>query len=366
MMPRWLLLLLVWLPPVSGQALEVVQVGSGVSLQGFAAPAELQRLDIGLVVLDPGVEAGAGAADDVFPEVRRVEAQYLPVLLRQVLQETDAWGVVRVLPEAAVLPELLVSGEILVSDGVQLELRVRAEDATGRLWLQRIYRDQSEAADYPVSADGDPFVDLYRQLANDLLAIRRQLDDSQLREVRRVALLRYAALLSPEAFAGYLAGGQGGELFRVARLPAAGDPMMARVERIRNQEYLFIDTVDEQYLNLYQSLGPTYNLWRQYSREQALYVADYQERVANRKSHGRRGSFPAMQQRYDAYRNLRIQQQDLDEQALGFDNEVAPTVMEASGRVFRLTGTLDSQYGEWRHILREIFRLETGLPGDVR
>ncbi len=61
----------------------------------------------------------------------------------------------------------------------------------------------------------------------------------------------------------------------------------------------------------------------------------------------------------------RIQQQDLDEQALGFDNEVAPTVLETSGRVFRLTGTLESQYGEWRQILREIFRLETGLPGDA-
>ena len=30
--------------------------------------------------------------------------------------------------------------------------------------------------------------------------------------------------------------------------------------------------------------------------------------------------------------------------------------------MFRLTGTLDTQYGEWRTILRDIFALETGLP----
>ena len=50
--------------------------------------------------------------------------------------------------------------------------------------------------------------------------------------------------------------------------------------------------------------------------------------------------------------------------ALGFNNAVAPTVMEASGRVFRLSGTLEAQYNEWRDILRRIFALETGLPAD--
>ena len=72
-----------------------------------------------------------------------------------------------------------------------------------------------------------------------------------------------------------------------------------------------------------------------------------------------------MQQSYNAYRNFRIQEQDLDELAMGFDNETAPTIVETSGKVFRLTGTLDSQYEEWRNILRQIFALETGLPVDT-
>ena len=72
--------------------------------------------------------------------------------------------------------------------------------------------------------------------------------------------------------------------------------------------------------------------------------------------------FTAMEQTYNTYKQTKIQEQDLDEMATGFNNEVAPTVMEASGRVFRLSGTLDSQYNEWRGILRDIFVLETGLP----
>ena len=176
-----------------------------------------------------------------------------------------------------------------------------------------------------------------------------------------MAKLRYAESLSPEAFAGFLATDEQG-LLTAVRLPADDDPMMARVQRIQNQEYLFIDTVDEQYLQLSQEMGPTYNLWRQYGREQAIYKEDYQRRLAARDSQGRRGTFPAMQQTYNAFKWTKIQQQDLHELAVGFDNEVAPTVLEASGKVFRLSGTLDNQYAEWRDILKQIFALETGLP----
>lgn len=81
----------------------------------------------------------------------------------------------------------------------------------------------------------------------------------------------------------------------------------------------------------------------------------------NRDPRGRRGTFAAMRQTYDAYKWSKIHEQDLDELALGFNNEVAPTVMEVSGSVFRLNGSLDTQYSEWRKILRRIFRLESGL-----
>jgi hypothetical protein len=137
---------------------------------------------------------------------------------------------------------------------------------------------------------------------------------------------------------------------------------MDRVRRIRNQEFLFIDTLDENYADLYVDMAPTYNLWRQYLYEQSAFREAYRERVANRESRGRRGSFAYLQQTYDAYKWSKIHQQDLDELAKGFNNEVSPTVMEVSGKVFRLTGTLDSQYADWRAILREIFTLETGLP----
>ena len=138
--------------------------------------------------------------------------------------------------------------------------------------------------------------------------------------------------------------------------------MLGRVQRIRDQEYRFVDAVDQQYVDLFDTMQPTYNLWRQFGREQAEYREDYQRRLAQRDRAGPRGTFAAMEQTYNAFKWSKIQQQDLEDLALGFNNEVQPTVLDVSGSVYRLSGSLESQYAQWRDILGDIFRLESGLP----
>lgn len=358
------LALLLLLPGLTLPADELPPVVGEVSLQVVATPPDSRLLDVGLAIFDPGIpeDKSTHSKLGIYPEIRKSEASFMAVILRRALVRSNAWGVVRVLPQVDNTAELLVSGRILRSDGRELHIQITASDATGRVWLDREYRDQARDGDYPVAPENDPFDDLYRALANDLLAVRSRLGDDDLRQVREVGRLRYAASLSPEAFAGYLRQESSGR-YSLLRLPADGDPMMERVKRVRNQEHLFIDTLDENYADLYASMAPTYNLWRQYRREQDVFREDYQQRVASRDSRGRRGSFAAMEQTFDAYKWSKIHEQDLDELVQGFNNEVTPTVLEVSGKVFRLTGTLDSQYEDWRVILRQIFALETGLPG---
>ncbi len=342
---------------------EPMELGSNpVALERRSGLHESELLDVGIRLFDPGIpkDLSTHAALGIFPQIRRAEARYMPVTLRDVLQQSNAWGVVRVLPEGAELSELLVSARIVEATGLRLALAVSVRDASNRLWLERTYRAATDTASYPVPQGGDPFIHLYHALANDLLAIRESLEQRERAEIRRVALLRYAADLAPEAFADYLDTDEQGR-YTLLRLPAEGDAMAARIERIREQEYLFIDNVDEQYLELHRDMAPSYNLWRQHDRELTLYRAEYRERAASRERHGRRGSFAAMEQAYNAYKLTRIQEQDLEELAEGFNNETAPTILSTSGRVFRLTGTLDAQYQDWRRILRDIFALEVGL-----
>lgn len=341
-----------WPPPVTAAKLETARQAD-----------ESRMLDLGLIVFDPGIPADESSHTErgIFPKIREVEARYLPVVLREALVESNKWGVVRVLPKDDKTLELRLTGKIIHSDGIDLVLYIRVIDATGRLWLDKIYRGRTMNSDYPVSSSGDPYRNIYRHIANDLGRLKSQLGPAELSRIRNVALLRYAVSLSPEAFAGFLAAEPGGEYF-VQRLPAQDDPMMVRVQRIRNQEYLFIDTVDEQYVTLHDEMTATYNLWRQFSREQDIFKAEYQQRAAGKERYGQRGSFVAMQQTYNAFRKSKELDQGVQETAAGFNNEVAPTVMEVDGRVFRLSGGLDAQYAEWREILRSIFALETGLP----
>ncbi|MEH6589771.1 MAG: hypothetical protein V7746_05935 [Halioglobus sp.] len=336
-------------------------VGNVRLAQSKAVP-ESALLDVGLVIFDPGIpeDRSTHAKLGIFPDIRKAEARYLPYILRQVLVDTQVWGAVRVLPGPEKSTQLMLTGKILQSDGERLVVAVKATDATGRTWLDKIYHDQASESDYPVAAGREPYGDLYRQIANDLMAVQQQLSPADFSAIKNVALLQYAASLSPDAFNGFVAKAEDGTL-QAVRLPSADDPMLARVERIQNQEYLFIDNTDEQYQTLYDSMSPTYNLWRQNGREMAIYKEEYEARVASRDKDGRRGTYAAMSQTYNVYKRSKEHEQDLDELAQGFNNEVAPTVMEVEGKVFRLNGTLESQYGEWRSILRSIFALETGL-----
>lgn len=342
-------------------SLALVFMGS-LAPSSMAADGASVRLDVGVLVFDPGIpeDVSTHSKLGVFPEIRKSESKYMPVLLREVLVASGEWGAVRVLPELVASSELLVSGRIRHSDGRSLVLHIMAQDASGALWLDNTYSGEAGPSDYPVPEPGDPYQEVYQRIADDLSSVRRQQGAAHLHAVRRIAELRYAGDLAPGAFSGYLSSTDEGR-YELTRLPAQDDPMLARVLRLREQEYLFIDTVDEQYLRLSEQMTPTYNLWRQFGAEQAVYREAFEDRHSSRERVGAPGSFPALQQTYNVYRLSKMHEQDLDELATGFNNEVTPTVMEVSGTVFRLSGSLQSQYAEWRDILRRILELETGL-----
>lgn len=320
-------------------------------------------LNVDLVILDPGIpeDESLHRRQGIFPQIREIEARYLPYALREMLVETERWGAVRVLPEADSSAELLVSGTIIKSDGVTLKLQLQAVDSTARVWLNKTYTISDTRVDDERDDDRTlvPFGNLYDEIANDLDVARAQFSDKELSRIVDVSLLRYAETLSPQAFGEHLEKNPAGA-FEITRLPAEDDPMLARIQRIRESEYLFKDTVDAQYKALYTGIKPTYDLWLDYRRQLAQYRKSEEERIANEKDRGRRGSFEAMKQTYDNYKWSKLQEQYLQELASGFNNEVEPVVMNLEGRVIRLNGSLKDQYLEWRRILRSIFALETG------
>ncbi len=359
---------------------------------------EPELLDVGVTVFDSGVPEGEVdkqvleqlIRDGTFVQIRRTESFYMAVVLRDTLQKTGEWGAVWVTPKQSTAADLNVDAKILHSDGDYFQLHVNAADATGRKWLDKDYNMSTAAGAYNRQRYPtlDPYQDVFNEIANDLAAARARLSADDRRDIRTVAAMRYAADLSPDAFSGYVTEGRGGS-YTLNRLPAEGDPMFDRTQRVRQRERLFLETLDEHYDKFYQDAMTPYDSWRENAREEAIEIHE-----ATKSAHWRTGmgvatilasivygsdsshdSFAdslitnagiymgAEMLRSSAVRRQekKLHAQQLEELSTSFEDKVKPMVVDIQGTQHRLTGTAEAQYQEWRDLLRQIFTSETGF-----
>ena len=313
-------------------------------------PAE-PLLDVAVELLDPGVKP-----EDSTPvaAVRRLESQLLAGDLRQTLIRSNQWGVVRIVPEATALTPVSIRARILESNGRDLVLDVQVEDALGATWFEQrmAYR---QGPDEP-GASG--FRGVFNALSNRLLEAWQARSVDRQRALIQATAITYAQELVPGIFSGMIQKSE--QSWQLVRLPAGDDPMLERIDRIRNQEYLFCDTIDEQFTELAERVRPTYALWREATLEQMEWLDRYEQRAAARSVKAADSDFSRMQAQYASYRSYRIQEQALFDLAEAFDGESQPTVMRTQDQVFKLEGTLEAQYDTWRRLLRDIYMIEQG------
>lgn len=353
---------------------------------------EAALLDVGIQVFEPSpasAEAAREKATD--PKIMDAEARFIPFHLKKTLQQTGQWGATRVVPARAEEVDVTVLGKLLESNGEVLRIEIHVMDATGRVWLQKEYVAEATAKNYEgleKKQDRDPFQDLYNQVANDMLAYRERLDAKDIAAIRQVASLKFARSVLPQVFAAHVVQDDEG-LTKVNKLPAHNDPMYERVTRIRAREYMFIDTVNVYYGNLYDEMRQPYAEWRK------AYLAELtQQRELERKAWGRRllgvaaiiggaalggnsgssagqvagtlliiGGYEAFRSGQRFANDAQVHEAVLKELAVSFKADVAPVVEEVEGRTIKLSGSVDAQYAEWRKTLRELLAAETGsLP----
>jgi hypothetical protein len=353
--------------------------------------AEDELLDVGVRLFDPNVPQDEKEQEKrrIFPEVRNAESRYIPVLIRDTLEGTGHWGQVRVLPRDGTGMEVFVDGRILESDGRQLELEIVVTDAAGRTWLRKTYEGEADTRAYKdvVSKPRDPFENVYNTFANDLLAARRALTVEQRQQLRRVADLRFAAELAPYAFNGYLAQDRKGT-YTVTRLPAEDDPVAQRIGRVRERDYALVDTLNEHYASFGNSMAEPYTNWRKYNHEELEAEAQAKREALTRQLLGAVavvggvmagqntnssagsaaataaviGGIYAVKSGFDKRAEIKIHTESLKQLGDSFQSEVQPMVVDVEGRTLQLKGSAEEQYAEWRHLLRELYESETGLP----
>jgi hypothetical protein len=360
---------------------------------------EAELLDVGIRVFDPGIpknlegDEEALAKKRIYPDLRKAEARYMPTLLRATLEETAQWGAVRVIPASAEFVDVIVSGTLVDSNGGFLAIDISAVDAAGRTWIQnKRYSSLVDLGAYKTQASlkaRDPFQNVYSEIANDLVAARDKLTALDRENVRRVANLKFAADLAPDAMAGMTAVDKNG-VTQVVRLPAEGDPTLGRIERIRERDTAVVDTVNDYYASFAENMDDSYDSWRQTSFSElekemrarsaartrtvlgaaALIAAIFAPnscstydscRINNAaRTAGTMGGIAAVLSGIKKYADARTHADALKELTLSFQSEVAPQVVDVEGHTLRLTGTAEDQYREWRTLLKQLYLEETG------
>jgi len=350
-----------------------------------------ELLDVGVRLFDPNVpeDEKEREKERIYPEVRKAESRYIPVLIRDTLEDTGQWGQVRVLPRDGTGMEVFVDGRIVQSDGRKLVLDVTVSDAVGRTWFRKTYEGDADTRAYKevVAKPRDPFENVYNTLANDLLAARRALTQEQRVALRRVADMRFASDLAPYAFGSYLARDKRG-LYSVTRLPADDDPVVQRMQRVRERDYALVDTLNEHYANFGGSMAVPYTEWRKYTYEELEAEAQAKREALTRQVLGAVavvggimagaetsssagsaaataaviGGMYAFKSGLDKRAEIKIHTESLKQLGDSFQNEVQPMVVDVEGRTLQLKGSAEEQYAEWRQLLRELYENETGMP----
>ena len=360
-------------------------------------PESSELLDVSLKVLDPGtLPEDPKERRGLSPEIRDAEARFFPVHLKYTLQDTGYWGTVRVVPDDDIGADLLVRGRIEYSDGESCAVSIEAVDATGRVWLQKTYAETARPTERAVTKpeQKDIFQDLFTTIANDLASFRQTLSPAQITEIREVAELRYAKTMAPDAFKDYLKKDDAGH-YRILRLPARDDPMLARVRKLKVRDDMLVDAINGYYNAYYRDLWEPYTDWRRFRGEEVSTMRKLERQALTRQILGvaaivgaiaigaagdsdvvnRTGSLrdvmimggaAAMYSGYQKGKETEINKEAIEELDTSFKAEAEPLVVDVNGETIRLTGSAEQQYTRWRHLLRTMYARETGMIDEVK
>jgi len=364
------------------------------AIQAATEIPQSQLLDVGVRLFEENVPKDEKKLEQehIFPEVRKAEARFLPMQLRNTLEGTGQWGQVRVMPQDAEALDVYVSGKIIESTGQVLRAEITVTDATGRQWFKRDYQQLADTRSYKDQSGKprDPFQNMYNLLANDMLVYRQQMTAADLENVRRVSELRFASDLAPYAFSNYMTEDKKG-VKQVVRLPSEDDPMLQRMDRIRERDYALLDTINEHYSLFSENMSEPYTNWRRYSYSELEAKDEAKRSAITRKLLGAAaivgglvvgaeantyagqaaatgaifGGAYAVKSGFDKGAEVKLHSDSLKQLGESFQAEVQPMVVEVEGRTLQLKGTAEEQYTEWRRLLKELYENETGVAVPV-
>lgn len=349
---------------------------------------EEELLDIGVAIFDPGLDDIPKNREELtFSDVRMAETYFVSYNLAKTLQNSGNWGVVRVIPGDLASSDLAIHGTILQSDGETMRVQVNAKDSTGKVWLDKEYEEVVSKYSYDprMRRSDDAFQGLFNKIANDLLAYKqRYVDSRDTQNIRTVSKIQFAKSFAPQVFDEYLDENRQG-ILEVKRLPAANDPILTRIDDIRERDYMYVDTLQDYYTNFVRQMEVPYTEFRRLSydevmkmdrlqadsrRNMIMGVAAILGGIAATQSNNATAYYSSpvilasgawlVKGAFDKGDERQIHIEALAELGNSLETEVAPHTIELEERSVTLTGTVEAQYDQWREILADLYASEVG------
>lgn len=349
---------------------------------------ETELLDVGVAVFDPGLEEAPSARKELtFADVRMAETQYAAYELAKTLQSTGNWGVVRVNPNDLSYTDVAVHGTIIQSDGETMVVKIKVTDVSGKTWFEKQYKEVVSKFSYDsrLTRTEDPFQSLYNKISNDILTYRQKnLKSADLTNLRTLSQLQFARRFAPQVFDTYVEPDRAG-ILTVKRLPPANDPLLKRLEDIRDRDYLFVDSLQDHYTNFVAQMKGPYTDFRHKSYEQiikydqlrsastrnmilgaaaivgGLMSVNSNSPYANVTTwSGLLGGAYLIKDAFAKRDETQMQVEAIAELGNSMGADIAPRTIELGEKVVTLTGTVEEQYGKWKQILADIYANETG------
>ncbi|MFT5691743.1 MAG: hypothetical protein ACI92E_001073, partial [Oceanicoccus sp.] len=369
-----------------GAILKVTSSTPVVLIQSEDNYQESALLDVGITPFGVGLEFNA-EDETVLPAVRSAEGVYFANQLAKTIEQSGAWGAVRTIAKEDVVVDLIVKGIISKSDGQTLDLEVEARDSSGRVWFSENYNQVvgKYAYDRRLKRNRDPFQNTFNQISNDLLQFRQSLKTERAATLRAISNVRFAQQFAPDAFANYLEKNVNGEM-ELLRLPAEQDTVYLRTQKIRERDYLYIDTMQDYYDHFSQNMHEPYQSWRRASYDVVVKIDRYNSQGNQRIFAGVLAVVAGIYGRYEgnnqytsdfgtataAAGGYLIKSglekksgktkfiENLSEMGASLEMEIEPQIIKLDDSAVTLSGTVDSQYEQWKVLLKKIYHAERG------
>ena len=353
----------------------------------------LPKLDVIIPVFDPGLPQDPDdyEAENIWPEIRRAEANRFAYKLKEKLDETGQFGSVRVTPDRTATGDLYILGRIKESNGEEVEIEVEVIDISSRKWLDESFdHEVSDAFHKNYRNKGkDSYDPLFEKIATQIVEELNDHEAKELEDLHYLSDIRFGANFSDGKFMQYIEMEE--DRFKLVSKPSDLDPMVRRVKAIRVRDQLFIDSLQNNYASFSSRMDDSYLMWQSQSLLEIK-----AKRTANRKAivqgiggvaliglgvlaavAGAGSYSPATQtastlgllaggvggailisKSFKTSEEANVHRDTLNELGESVDLEFAPKVIAFNKKSVELTGNAKEQFMQWRNFLQKIYSEE--------